>query len=85
MGCGLLVAERAVENFAQERAQRLVGGIPGIAPEEPGRRDDDGTGTLAPYTWTESRRMLEPLGIDRWPYELALKYGMRDGLMCPVR
>ncbi|HWE16101.1 MAG TPA: LuxR C-terminal-related transcriptional regulator [Hyphomicrobiaceae bacterium] len=40
--------------------------------------------TLAPYTWTESRRMLEPLGIDRWPYELALKYGMRDGLMCPV-
>ena len=28
--------------------------------------------------------MLEPLGIDRWPYELALKYGMRDGLMCPV-
>lgn len=40
--------------------------------------------TLAPYTWTESRRMLEPLGIERWPYELALKYGMRDGLMCPV-
>jgi LuxR family quorum sensing-dependent transcriptional regulator len=40
--------------------------------------------TIAPYTWTESMRMLEPLGIDRWPYELALKYGMRDGLMCPV-
>lgn len=40
--------------------------------------------SLTPFTWTESRRMLEPLGIDRWPYELALKYGMRDGLMCPV-
>ena len=40
--------------------------------------------SLAPFTWTESRRVLEPLGVDRWPYELALKYGMRDGLMCPV-
>jgi LuxR family quorum sensing-dependent transcriptional regulator len=39
---------------------------------------------LAGTTWTESRRVLEPLGVDRWPYELALKYGMRDGLICPV-
>jgi len=28
--------------------------------------------------------MFEPVGIDRWSYELALKYGMRDGLTCPV-
>ena len=28
--------------------------------------------------------MLEPIGIDRWADELALKYGMRDGLSCPV-
>ena len=28
--------------------------------------------------------MLEPVGIDRWPFELAMKYGMRDGYMCPV-
>lgn len=40
--------------------------------------------SIAPFTWTENRRMLQPLGIDRWPHELALKYGMRDGLSCPV-
>jgi len=40
--------------------------------------------SLAPFTWTESRRMLEPSGIDRWPYDLALKYGMRDGFTCPI-
>lgn len=39
---------------------------------------------LAPFTWTELSRMLEPLGVDRWPFELALKYGMRDGFLCPV-
>jgi len=40
--------------------------------------------SLAPFTWTESRRMLEPIGVDRWPYDLAFKYGMRDGFTCPV-
>jgi LuxR family transcriptional activator of conjugal transfer of Ti plasmids len=40
--------------------------------------------SLAPYTWSESSRMLEPIGLDRWPFELALKYGMRDGFTCPV-
>ena len=25
-----------------------------------------------------------PIGIDRWPYELSLKYGMRDALTCSV-
>jgi len=40
--------------------------------------------SLASYTWTEVQRMFEPVGIDRWSYELALKYGMRDGLTCPV-
>jgi LuxR family quorum sensing-dependent transcriptional regulator len=39
---------------------------------------------LAPFTWTELCRMLEPVGMDRWPFELAMKYGMRDGYMCPV-
>jgi LuxR family quorum sensing-dependent transcriptional regulator len=28
--------------------------------------------------------MFDPVGIDRWPFELALKYGMRDGYVCPV-
>jgi LuxR family quorum sensing-dependent transcriptional regulator len=39
---------------------------------------------MASYTWTEVRRMMEPVGIDQWSYELMLKYGMRDGLSCPV-
>jgi LuxR family quorum sensing-dependent transcriptional regulator len=39
---------------------------------------------LAPFTWTELSRMLEPIGIDRWPFELAMKYRMRDGYLCPV-
>jgi LuxR family quorum sensing-dependent transcriptional regulator len=40
--------------------------------------------SLASYTWTEVQQLFEPVGIDRWAYELALKYGMRDGLTCPV-
>lgn len=40
--------------------------------------------SIASHTWTEVRRMLEPIGVDRWADELALKYGMRDGLACPV-
>jgi DNA-binding CsgD family transcriptional regulator len=39
---------------------------------------------LAPFTMSETLKMFEPLGLDRWPHELALKYGMRDGLSCPV-
>jgi DNA-binding CsgD family transcriptional regulator len=39
---------------------------------------------LAPYTLSELMRMVEPLGGERWPFELALKYGMRDRLNCPV-
>lgn len=54
-----------------------------------GRRDPDpglimARMSLAPFTWTESRQMLEPLGVDRWSHELALKHGMRDGFTCPV-
>ena len=40
--------------------------------------------SMAACTWTEVKRMLEPIGVDRWSDELALKYGMRDGLTCPV-
>jgi len=40
--------------------------------------------SLVSYTWTESMRLLEPIGIDRWSVELAYKYGMRDGFICPV-
>src|SRR5262245_20376384 len=40
--------------------------------------------SLMACTWTETMQMLEPIGIDRWPYELSLKYGMRDALTCSV-
>jgi DNA-binding CsgD family transcriptional regulator len=39
---------------------------------------------MASVTWTELRRMFQPIGIDTWSYDLALKHGMRDGLICPV-
>ena len=28
--------------------------------------------------------MMQPIGVDKSSYELALKHGMRDGLTCPV-
>lgn len=40
--------------------------------------------SLMAFTWTETMQMLDPVGIDRWPYELALKYGMRDALVCSI-
>lgn len=40
--------------------------------------------SLVPHTWTESMRLMQLTGMDRWGFELALKYGMRDGLFCPV-
>ena len=40
--------------------------------------------SMAPFTQSELMQKLEPLGIDRWSIELALKYGIRDGLTCPV-
>ena len=40
--------------------------------------------SMASHTWTEVRRLMQPIGIDVWSYELGLKYGMRDGLTCPV-
>ena len=40
--------------------------------------------SLMGYTWTETMQMLEPVGIDRWPFDLSLKFGMRDDLTCSV-
>ncbi len=39
---------------------------------------------LGPYTMSEAMQKLELLGGDRWPVELAHKYGQRDRLLCPV-
>jgi len=53
-----------------------------------GREYDPGVmmarSSLMACTWTETMQMLEPIGIDRWPYEVSLKYGMRDALTCSV-
>jgi DNA-binding CsgD family transcriptional regulator len=43
-----------------------------------------GRSSLASNTWTEIQHMFQPIGVDRWSFELALKHGMRDGLTCPV-
>jgi DNA-binding CsgD family transcriptional regulator len=40
--------------------------------------------SLIAYTWTETMRKLEPIGVDRWPYELALKHNIRDALTCSI-
>lgn len=40
--------------------------------------------SLMSCTWTETMKMVEPIGIDRWPNDLALRYGMRDGFTCSV-
>jgi len=40
--------------------------------------------SIMAFTWTETRRMLDPIGVDQWPYEVALKYGIRDALTCPL-
>jgi DNA-binding CsgD family transcriptional regulator len=53
------------------------------------KHEDDPGMMMAKYslmacTWTETMQMLDPIGIDRWPYELAHKHGMRDGLTCSV-
>ena len=39
---------------------------------------------IGPFTMSEAMQKLELLGTDRWPVELALKYGQRDRLLCPV-
>jgi len=40
--------------------------------------------SMASCTWTETKRMFEPIGIDRWADEVALKYRMRDLFTCSV-
>ncbi|MGO9486081.1 MAG: LuxR C-terminal-related transcriptional regulator [Rhodomicrobium sp.] len=39
---------------------------------------------LAPVTRSEMLRRLAPIGADRWEFELAMKFGMRDEFICPV-
>src|SRR5262245_40095858 len=34
--------------------------------------------SLASFTWTEVQQLFQPIGADRWSFELALKHGMRE-------
>jgi LuxR family quorum sensing-dependent transcriptional regulator len=40
--------------------------------------------SLAPITLTEMLGILAPIGADRWGFELALKYRIRDAFICPL-
>ena len=40
--------------------------------------------SLMACSWTETMQMLDPVGLDRWPYDLSLRYGIRDALTCSV-
>jgi hypothetical protein len=39
---------------------------------------------LTPFTFAETIKLLEPIGIDRQMAELNLKYGIRDSFICPI-
>jgi DNA-binding CsgD family transcriptional regulator len=39
---------------------------------------------MVQHTITESLQALQPIGADRWGYELLHRHGVRDGLLCPV-
>ena len=40
--------------------------------------------SMASWTWAEAKRVVDPIGTDRWSDQLAVKYGMRDVFFCPV-
>jgi LuxR family quorum sensing-dependent transcriptional regulator len=40
--------------------------------------------SIGAYTWTEARRLFQPVGVDQISLDLALKHGLRDGFTCPV-
>jgi DNA-binding CsgD family transcriptional regulator len=40
--------------------------------------------SLAPHSMTDSLQILQPIGVDRWGHELALKHGIREAYLFPV-
>ena len=40
--------------------------------------------SLMGCTWTETMQMIDPVGIDRWPFEVSLRHGIRDAFLCSV-
>jgi DNA-binding CsgD family transcriptional regulator len=79
------------DNIFEHDALLTIAGLPGRRSAQPngalaGFRPLSflARSSLASYTWTETWRLVQPIGVDRWSQELSLKYGMRDGLTCPV-
>ena len=64
--------------------QRLVGRVRSHGQARARSRRHDGPVEPHGVTLTETVRMLEPIGIDRWPIELSHKFVMRDALTCSV-
>ena len=76
LGVDVFLHSSAPEGWWNEYAAKAAQGYdPGIMMAKT---------SLVPYTWTETMRTLEPIGIDRWPYELARRYGIRDALTCCI-
>ncbi|HZV21606.1 MAG TPA: LuxR C-terminal-related transcriptional regulator [Hyphomicrobiales bacterium] len=40
--------------------------------------------SLVPHSLTDALQIIQPIGVDRWGYELALKHGIRDAYLFPV-
>jgi hypothetical protein len=34
--------------------------------------------SIMAFTWTETRRMLDPIGVDQWPYEVAVHFSAEE-------
>jgi DNA-binding CsgD family transcriptional regulator len=76
VGVDVFLHESAPDGWWNEYAAKAAQGYdPGIMMAKT---------SLVPYTWTETMRTLEPIGVDRWPYELARNYGIRDALTCCI-
>ena len=55
-----------------------------LAARTPAPGDVLGRLALTPFTFAETMKLLEPIGIDRQMAELNLKYGIRDSFSCPI-
>jgi DNA-binding CsgD family transcriptional regulator len=63
----------------------MAGGVGRICRKRiPHHRGDDRKNVPCPVHLDGTFENVDPIGIDRWPFELALKYRMRDGYVCPV-
>ena len=55
-----------------------------LSARTPAPGDVLGRLALTPFTFAETMKLLEPIGIDRQTAELNLKYGVRDTFTCPI-